>query len=128
MQPQSIPSNSHPEPGEESMRPDGAQERPLHVLTFTLQGTPWEERIKTFLRAHPRSPRLAVLQHLLPSFLGFPAERRARAWHWVKEQLQAMEAKGFVVCTADENGVALWSVSEPSYARMAGLMEKEGKA
>jgi hypothetical protein len=82
----------------------------MRILRLDLHEKLWDERILDFLQRHPASLRLAVVQHLWPEFLGFPAERRAHVWQWVKERLDALQSAGTVVGLADRDGIITWSI------------------
>ncbi len=92
-------------------RPGFQPSRVADVLPFGSVATEWEKRTVAFLRAHPGSSLLAVVQHLWPDFLALPSERRAPTWFWVKDQLRALRDKGMLDCREDRGGVALWSVA-----------------
>lgn len=116
MNPRRVPRKEHLH--REPLVCDGnGSDQEENVLAFASAGAEWAELITDYLLKHPGSSRLAVLLHILPDFLAFPAERRGLAWHWVTAQLQRMEANGELACTSDEKGMALWSVFESSMTR-----------
>lgn len=92
--------------------PLAEQEPPLgNLLVFAANSTFWQQRIYAFIREHPQSSLLAVVQQLWPDFLALPSHRRGQAWFWTKEQLHQLVADGVLCCSNDDDRVALWSLN-----------------
>jgi hypothetical protein len=96
-----------------------------NLLVFAANSTFWQQRIYAFIREHPHSSLLAVVQQLWPDFLALPAHRRGQAWFWTKEQLHQLVADGVLCCTHEDDRVALWSLnySAPTRPDFAGCAD-----
>src|SRR3954454_25410606 len=101
--------SEHPEPPAPASAPlaraaSQAEEPPLgNLLVFAANSTFWQQRIYAFIREHPHSSLLAVVQQLWPDFLALPSHRRGQAWFWTKEQLHQLLADGVLCCTNEDD-------------------------
>jgi hypothetical protein len=82
-----------------------------NLLVFAANSTFWQQRIYAFIREHPHSSLLSVVQQLWPDFLALPSHRRGQAWFWTKEQLHQLVADGVLCCSHEDDRVALWSLN-----------------
>lgn len=124
---ESRADHGHSTPASQIHSPEPKSEAaPLgNLIVFAANSTFWQQRIYAFIREHPHSSLLAIVQQLWPDFLALPSHRRGQAWFWTKEQLHQLVADGVLCCTHEDDRVALWSLnySAPSRPDLAGCAD-----
>ena len=76
-----------------------------------FEETEWFGRACAFLQENPDSTLLAIAQHVWPTFLMFPEDRRVNYWFWLDREFNSLRARGWLCTRVGDDGVRTWSLA-----------------